>query len=238
VKSKLRSSVAGNRRAGAFTLIELLVVMAIILVLAGLILATSGYVQKKGARSRTEAEIAVLSAAIESYKADNGIYPRGKADQFAPRWDPSIGPSQYPKATTGTDDLDARLQGDPSQTVYQYASRYLYVQLSGDLNLSLFLDLPDPPPPYPPMKSYFDFKPSMLWIIPDKAGNNYGLSHILDPFGNSYGYSTAYQIDPITGIWNGKGYNPTFDLWSTVGETGPKNGETFANYQLRWIKNW
>ena len=43
--------------------------------LAGLILATSGYVQKKGPRSRAEAEIAALSAALESYKADNGIYP-------------------------------------------------------------------------------------------------------------------------------------------------------------------
>ena len=49
--------------------------MSIIIVLAGLILATSGYVQKKGARSRAEAEIAAMSAALESYKADNGIYP-------------------------------------------------------------------------------------------------------------------------------------------------------------------
>ena len=36
-----------------FTILELLIVMSIIIVLAGLILATSGYVQKKGARSRT-----------------------------------------------------------------------------------------------------------------------------------------------------------------------------------------
>jgi hypothetical protein len=34
------------------------------------------------------------------------------------------------------------------------------------------------------------------------------------------------------------GYNPTFDIWSTSGETGPKAGETFQQYQLRWIKNW
>ena len=32
----------------AFTIIELLTVMAIIIVLAGLIMATAGYVQKKG----------------------------------------------------------------------------------------------------------------------------------------------------------------------------------------------
>jgi prepilin-type N-terminal cleavage/methylation domain-containing protein len=239
VKSKLRSSAAGNQRAGAFTLIELLVVMAIILILAGLVLATSGYVQRKGARSRTETEIAALSAALESYKADNGVYPRGTADKFAPRWDPSNGPTKYPIATTGTNELDARVNGDPSQTngstIYQYASRYLYVQLSGDLNLSLFLDLPDPPPPYPPMKSYFDFKTSMLWIIPDKDGNNYGLSHILDPFGNSYGYSTAYQADIDAGINPPThGYNPTFDLWSTGGTIDTANPPN----QSQWIKNW
>src|SRR2546428_9317084 len=60
----------------AFTIIELLVVIAIIIILASLILSTVGYVQKKGARSRAEAEIAAMSAALESYKADNCIYPQ------------------------------------------------------------------------------------------------------------------------------------------------------------------
>ena len=49
--------------------------IAIIAILAGLVLSTAGYVQKKGATSRAEAEIAALSAALESYKADNGEYP-------------------------------------------------------------------------------------------------------------------------------------------------------------------
>ncbi len=64
-----------NKRQARFTLIELLVVMAIIIILASLVLGISGYVQKKGARSRAEAEIAAISAACESYKADNGTYP-------------------------------------------------------------------------------------------------------------------------------------------------------------------
>lgn len=59
----------------AFTLLELLVVIAIIAILAGLILSTAGYVQKKAARSRAEAEIQALSTALESYKADMGDYP-------------------------------------------------------------------------------------------------------------------------------------------------------------------
>lgn len=58
-----------------FTLIELLVVIAIIAILAALVLSTAGFVQKKGATSRAEAEVAALSAALESYKADMGDYP-------------------------------------------------------------------------------------------------------------------------------------------------------------------
>lgn len=64
---------------GGFTLLELLVVITIIAILAGLILNTAGYMQKKAARSRAEAEIAALSAALESYKADMGDYPVGTA---------------------------------------------------------------------------------------------------------------------------------------------------------------
>jgi type II secretion system protein G len=61
----------------AFTLIELLVVIAIIGILAGLILNTAGYIQRRGATSRAEAEIAALTVALENYKADNGAYPLG-----------------------------------------------------------------------------------------------------------------------------------------------------------------
>jgi general secretion pathway protein G len=63
------------KTSSGFTLIELLVVIAIIAILAGLILSTAGGIQKKAARSRAESEIAALSAALESYKADNGDYP-------------------------------------------------------------------------------------------------------------------------------------------------------------------
>ena len=61
-------------RAG-FTLIELLIVIAIIAILASLVMAAAHSVQTKGARSRAEAEIAAIAAALESYKADIGDYP-------------------------------------------------------------------------------------------------------------------------------------------------------------------
>src|SRR3989442_11216801 len=104
----------------AFSLIELLVVIGVIIILAGLILSTVSYVQKKGARSRAETEIAAMSAACESYKADNGIYPR----------DPTL--------NTATDALDARTMFDPvttDATRYKAASLVLYRALSGDRNL-------------------------------------------------------------------------------------------------------
>src|SRR5437870_8467166 len=103
----------GERHYNAFTLIELVVVVGLILVLTGLVLSTVGYAQKKGARARAETEIAAISAACESYKADNGVYPRDNAT------------NQY------TDILDARQNFDATQTVYQNASRYLYDALFG-----------------------------------------------------------------------------------------------------------
>ena len=69
----------GKRRYNAFTLIELVLVVAIITVLGALVLSTVGYARKKGARARAETEMAAMSAAIENYKADNGVYVRGPA---------------------------------------------------------------------------------------------------------------------------------------------------------------
>jgi type II secretory pathway pseudopilin PulG len=183
----------GERRYhAAFTLIELIVVTTVIIILTGLVLSTVAYVQKKGARARAETEIAAMSAACESYKADNGVYPNN-AD---------------------TNSLDPRTSGDPGATAYSLASLYLYKQLSGDSSANRS----------PTLKSYMEFKPKML--LP--AGGAGSVTAITDPFGYSYGYSTANQADAT------KGYNPTFDLWSTVGVISTSNPPD----QSQWIKNW
>ena len=190
----------------AFTLIELIVVLAIIVVLAGLVLSTVGYVKKKGARSRAETEIAAMSAACESYKADNGIYPRGNADLS--------NTTPY-----DTDNLNARTNGDPGTTAYHHASLYLYIRLSGaGANRT----------PITGAQSYFTFKPNQL-SPPDQ---NQPVEFIRDPFGNSYGYSTAQAANP----GGSAGYNPTFDLWSTYGLTAAPGGN--PDITLQWIKNW
>src|SRR6266567_721285 len=102
-RSRAKAPRSSFTARSAFTLIELVVVVGIILILAGLVLSTAGYARKKGARARAETEIAAMSAACESYKADNGIYPRD--------------------ATT-TDTLDSRAAINMS--TYQTASQYLY----------------------------------------------------------------------------------------------------------------
>src|SRR6266478_1292565 len=206
-----------SRFAGAFTLIELIVVITVIVILTGLVLSTVGYARKIGARARAETEIAAISAACESYKADNGVYPRD------------------PTANTATDMLNARTMGDPTTTLYNTASLVLYRALSGDRNLDRTVSAADKnfnidgttlsPPLNQLPQSYLTFKPNMLSPV-DQTQN---VQYIRDPFGNSYGYSTAYQYDPTTG------YNPTFDLWSTANYTPQTSPTPTPSPQNSWI---
>jgi len=119
-----------------------------------------------------------------------------------------------------TDALDARQNGDPTQNIYTNASLYLFTQLSG-LNQNQT--------PITGARSYFSFKPQMLSI--DTNGN---VIAIKDPVGNSYGYSTIQAATADTT----KGYNPTFDLWSTVGLTTNPPGTLPDTITPQWIKNW
>ena len=193
-----RRSHSSFTAEGAVTIIEMLVVIMVIFILAALVLAASSYVQNKGKRARAETEIAAFSAALESYKADNGIYPR--------------------IVDGATDTLDARVSLDPSN--YKNASLYLFTELSGlDANQQ----------PVANKKSYFAFGPQMLG---HPSGNTVTVAYIRDPFGNSYGYSTANQKDPS------KGYNPTFDLWSNSNPTPTPTANPTPTPQDRWIKNW
>ena len=167
----IRHSPFGSE--AAFTLIELLVVIAIIIILGGLILSTVGYVQKKGARSRAETEIAAMSAALENYKADNGIYPA------------------CPPPTPGAHALYQSLSGDGNDAIGGTTGSTSVIASTG--------------------KSYMALKNNMLKPTPPDAS-----TRIVDPFGNDYGYNSPGAN------------NPTFDLWSSAGNSA----------QAQWIKNW
>jgi len=212
-----------------FTLIEMLTVMAVIAILASLVIAVAGYAQSTAAKERAKGEIAALSTACENYKADNGGYPRAKK----------------------TDELDPRKFGNPatgdSGKKYQDASLRLYVALSGDSKPDE--DHPDGRPE-PEQKAYYEFKPEVLDFKKAPDGKIKEINYLKDPWGNSYGYSTAaanaeeeYRSDlrknpQATRAATAPGYNPTFDLWSTGGST---RNAVDGNEQVdvkKWVKNW
>jgi prepilin-type N-terminal cleavage/methylation domain-containing protein len=207
----------------AFTLIEMVTVVAVIVVLAGLVISISGYVQNKAAREKAQTQLKNYTLQCEAYKMDNGTYPQNEA----------------------TDKLDPRKDFSPisgsSGTLYYEASRYLYSCLSGDY---------DPPnqPDYKPEEGtriYYTPKRDELNYVKRADGQIGTVSFLQDPFGNCIGYSTAGNVaentyreelkkDPGAKRPEGnkiKGYNPTFDLWSTGGATSGANSG-------KWIKNW
>ena len=123
-------------------------------------------------------------------------------------------------------------------TVYRTASLVLYRALSGDRNLDRAVTDADKnfnidgsalgTPLTQVPQSYFVFKPNML----SPSGGSGTVTAITDPFGNTYGYSTAYQYDPT------RGYNPTFDLWSTANYSAQTSPTPTPSPQNSWIKNW
>src|SRR5438552_4269796 len=102
-RSRAKAGHSSFTARSAFTLIELIVVVTIIAILAGLVLSTAGYARKKGARARAETEIAAMSAACESYKADNAVYVRGPASALP------VGSITIPANVTDTLDAKAYL---------------------------------------------------------------------------------------------------------------------------------
>ncbi len=196
-----------------FTLIELLVVMAIIAALAGLTLAGSQYAILEGKRKRAVADIAALGLAIGAYKADNGDYPR----------DPAT-----------TDMVDAKSDPDtriPPLSLSPYlmpASVTLYMALSGDTDASGTIDASEKG-----NTVYFHFTPNMLSL-----DGNRKITAVMDPFRNCYGYSTIGSAPTTTGTQAG-GYNPTYDLWSTLDpdKKGPQKA-TVPDFTNLWRSNF
>ena len=102
----------------AFTLVEMLTVLAIIVILTSLVVSVGGYVQKKSALARATGEISMLVSACESYKGDNGNYPRDI---------PVTGTS-----TSVTDLIFPKVDFVPTTAKYAASSLFLYKELSGD----------------------------------------------------------------------------------------------------------
>jgi type II secretory pathway pseudopilin PulG len=164
-------------RSSAFTLIELIVVTTVIVILTGLVLSTVGYVQKKGARSRAETEIAAMSAACENYKADNGVYPNA--------------------ATTDALDVSATI----NMTNYQAASQYVYGELAGDPG---FDGVPDTNrKSYMQFRPNMLGIDNNNKVYPrDPFGNSYGYSTRMAATGNG-GFNPTFDLWSTAGLTSG-----------------------------------
>ena len=149
----------------------------------------------------------------------------------------------YPrdKEPTGgpAEKLDPRTDGDPTTAKYRKACLVLYKALSGDQDANGKAK----------EKPYCEFRPDQL----QKAARGGAIQFIKDPFGNSYGYSTAaaaaeekyrekLKADLTVARPSGtsvKGFSPTFDLWSTGGVISKATDPTTLNNEhKRWVKNW
>lgn len=58
-----------------FTLIEMLAVITIIVILAGVVVGSMGFVKDKQAHSKAEIQVKLLANALEEYKLATGSYP-------------------------------------------------------------------------------------------------------------------------------------------------------------------
>jgi prepilin-type N-terminal cleavage/methylation domain-containing protein len=151
----------------SFTLVELLVVIAIIAILAALTLAAAEAVMTHAARSRAFSEIQAMTAALENYKADNGIYPQ----------------------TNTFSSTNAYSSVDPTSPNYFECGQCLYQALTGKTNYE--------DTPVAGVKSYMNFKPSQLGNYNAPAGSSGAAStYVQDPWGYSYGYYTGDTASP------------------------------------------
>jgi prepilin-type N-terminal cleavage/methylation domain-containing protein len=207
-----------------FTLIEMITVVGIIVVLASLIIGTAGYVNNKAARDKTLGLIKAYGLALDAYKNDNGNYPNsGDTELLDPRkdWNPT---------------------GGTSADRYQKACRDMYKDLSGDREPKGELD----GKPEEGNTVYYSFKKDELSFKKDPAsGGILKVYYVQDAFGGPFGYSTAGALqeqeyreevrkNPRAARPSDKelkGYNPTYDLWSTGG--GTSQAQTG-----KWVKNW
>ncbi len=229
-----------RKKHAAFTLIEMVVVMAIIMILAGLVVAITGYVNRKSAMTRATSEIETLKLACQNYKAETGGYPQDTK---------SDGTAGY------TDTLSPKKHFNPLSTEYTNAGKYLYQQLTGDK--VGFSAEPDGIPDDGEQVYLKDFDARMLKADRDTTNKITRVYYFWDPFGYPYGYSTAamreeqiYQKAIKAGTAgttrktgdNLPGFNTAaFDIWSTVGNkitvmpAAPAEREA---EQAKWLKNW
>ena len=177
----------------AFTLLEMLAVVTIIVILAGIVVTSMGFITERQNKEKARVQIALLSRALEEYKLDMGTYPAT----------PNIA-SITTSAGTGT------------------SATYLWLPLFKD-GYDYTNPTTPPSPWTKATKIYCpDLNPissNQGWVT---KGTMPTTSTVVDPWGNQYCYRTAMS-NATTPVANAATLNPDFDLWSMGkdGKTNP-----------------
>ncbi len=199
----------GPGRKDSFTLVEMLVTIFIIAILAALTLAASEGVMKTAGRNRAKAEIQAISANLENFKADNGLYPR------------RLHLRQHERLFHGGRQL---LRGSLSAVVP--------APLPGLVRPDQFIGCAGCG-----QQVLHDFQGQPAGKRQGAGGNGGVGVHLCPgpPFGYSYGYYTGDAAPAGTSVQanppiSGSG---SYDLWSTGGAL-----YTPLNFTNSWISNW
>ncbi|MEO6846272.1 MAG: type II secretion system protein [Chthoniobacterales bacterium] len=228
--SRFRQIILPFKNLHAFTLLELLVVMAIIMVIAGLTLATSSFVHTKAAKARTTAEIESISLALDNYKAEMGEYPQLSyppqltANELSP---PNVGALTFLTAVTkyipNVIPINGLLSKDPNSTNFNMLRLALCPPpvLANNTN--------QPGGAYATYTNYLN-PTRKIFFTPNKSmiaqtTNIVYYDQTLDPyesFVDPFGYAICYICPAVMNPSN------SYDLWSSGGSTNTN----------AWIKNW
>ena len=211
-----------KHRAG-FSLMELLTVIAIIAVLAAIAVGLTAAARNARTNSRGEAELRQIQTAIESYKADRGVYP---PDHVLPagsphRVDPAINQLYYELRGMEVVQNGFRCKG-MSDVLSPDQIRAVFNR-SGFLNASS--------DPSEPARTYLDPKASVVRRV---TVNGVEVELLATPFPWSAGNPEPAPI-PGTQVnpWRYVSTGPTnnvggFDLWA----------EVYVGKEKRVFKNW
>jgi len=212
----------------SFTLIELLAVCVVIALLAAILIGIANSVRQKMERTQTQADIAGLSMAIESYKNDIGTYPTSSLVRSS--WiNPGSGKAFWSTAEINNSGLLLAQLLSGSKSYYRFRK---------DQTNTLTANVPTNSIPYWPSAT--------MKVIVDRWGTplNYYCTYPVRP-------TAAFLQTGVSGSWQlcysvgGQMNRSSFDLWSYgpdsftyLPEAGVSTDWNSPSYAVDDIVNW